>query len=213
MFNKVMDLIKTKDLNVPGLLFYNYSKLNLDYEQLYFLIYLLNLDNLEFDISKFSKELNKKPKEIIKIINDLDEKEIISLDITKNNDDVKEMINLNLFYKKLTYLIIEEEEEKVEKIDIVKEFEKVFKRELIGREKHIITAWKQAGYEDSFLMAGLKEAEYNGEYSLTYIDTVLDNWDKQGFKTEEDINKGKQSSPKEDEIPFIEVDESDWIYQ
>ena len=75
MFNKVMDLIKTKDLNVPGLLFYNYSKLNLDYEQLYFLIYLLNLDNLEFDISKFSKELNKKPKEIIKIINDLDEKE------------------------------------------------------------------------------------------------------------------------------------------
>ena len=32
MFNKVMDLIKTKDLNVPGLLFYNYSKLNLDYE-------------------------------------------------------------------------------------------------------------------------------------------------------------------------------------
>ncbi len=213
MFNKVMDLIKTKDLNVPGLLFYNYSKLNLDYEQLYFLIYLLNLDNLEFDISKFSKELNKKPKEIIKIINDLDEKEIISLDITKNNDDVKEMINLNLFYKKLTYLIIEEEEEKVEKIDIVKEFEKVFKRELIGREKHIITAWKQAGYEDSFLMAGLKEAEYNGEYSLTYIDTVLDNWDKQGFKTEEDINKGKQSNPKEDEIPFIEVDESDWIYQ
>ncbi len=212
MFNKVMDLIKTKDLNVPGLLFYNYSKLNLDYEQLYFLIYLLNLDNLEFDISKFSKELNKKPKEIIKIINDLDEKEIISLDITKNNDDVKEMINLNLFYKKLTYLIIEEEE-KVEKIDIVKEFEKVFKRELIGREKHIITAWKQAGYEDSFLMAGLKEAEYNGEYSLTYIDTVLDNWDKQGFKTEEDINKEKQSNPKEDEIPFIEVDESDWIYQ
>ena len=124
------------------------------------------------------------------------------------------MINLNLFYKKLTYLIIEEkEEEKVEKIDIVKEFEKVFKRELIGREKHIITAWKQAGYEDSFLMAGLKEAEYNGEYSLTYIDTVLDNWDKQGFKTEEDINKEKQSNPKEDEIPFIEVDESDWIYQ
>lgn len=213
MFNKVMDLIKTKDLNIPGLLFYNYSKLNIDYEQLYFLIYLLNLDNLEFDISRFSKDLNKKPKEIIKVINDLDEKEIISLDITKNNDDVKEMINLNSFYRKLTYLIIEEEEVKEEKIDIVKEFEKVFKRELIGREKHIITAWKQAGYEDSFLMAGLKEAEYNGEFSLTYIDTILDNWDKQGFKTEEDINKSKQSNPKEDEVSFIEVDESDWIYQ
>jgi DNA replication protein len=213
MFNKVMELIKTRDINIPGLLFFNHSKLNLDYEQLYFLIYLLNLDNLEFDISKFSKELNKKPKEIIKVISDLDEKEIISLDITKNNDDVKEMINLNSFYKKLTYLIIDEEEKQEEKVDIVKEFEKVFKRELIGREKHIITAWKQAGYQDSFLLAGLKEAEYNGEFSLTYIDTILDNWDKQGFKTEEDINNSKQSNPKEDEISFIEVDESDWIYQ
>ena len=213
MFNKVMELIKTRDINIPGLLFFNHSKLNLDYEQLYFLIYLLNLDNLEFDISKFSKELNKKPKEIIKVISDLDEKEIISLDITKNNDDVKEMINLNAFYKKLTYLIIDEEEKQEEKVDIVKEFEKVFKRELIGREKHIITAWKQAGYQDSFLLAGLKEAEYNGEFSLTYIDTILDNWDKQGFKTEEDINNSKQSNPKEDEISFIEVDESDWIYQ
>lgn len=213
MFNKVMELIKTRNINIPGLLFFNHSKLNLDYEQLYFLIYLLNLDNLEFDISKFSKELNKKPKEIIKVISDLDEKEIISLDITKNNDDVKEMINLNSFYKKLTYLIIDEEEKQEEKVDIVKEFEKVFKRELIGREKHIITAWKQAGYQDSFLLAGLKEAEYNGEFSLTYIDTILDNWDKQGFKTEEDINNSKQSNPKEDEISFIEVDESDWIYQ
>lgn len=213
MFSKVMELIKTRDINIPGLLFFNHSKLNLDYEQLYFLIYLLNLDNLEFDISKFSKELNKKPKEIIKVISDLDEKEIISLDITKNNDDVKEMINLNSFYKKLTYLIIDEEEKQEEKVDIVKEFEKVFKRELIGREKHIITAWKQAGYQDSFLLAGLKEAEYNGEFSLTYIDTILDNWDKQGFKTEEDINNSKQSNPKEDEISFIEVDESDWIYQ
>ena len=213
MFNKVLDLIKTKDVNVPGLLFYNYSKLNLDYEQLYFLIYLLNLDNLEFDISRFCKELNKKPKEIIKVINDLDEKEFISLDISKKDDDVKEIINLSKIYKKLTYLIVEEDAKTEEKIDIVKEFEKVFKRELIGREKHIITAWKQAGYEDSFLMAGLKEADYNGEYSLTYIDTILDNWDKQGFKTEEDINNSKQSNPKDEEIPFIEVDESDWIYQ
>ena len=126
---------------------------------------------------------------------------------------MKEIINLSKIYKKLTYLIVEEDTKTEEKIDIVKEFEKVFKRELIGREKHIITAWKQAGYEDSFLMAGLKEADYNGEYSLTYIDTILDNLDKQGFKTEEDINNSKQSNPKDEEIPFIEVDESDWIYQ
>ena len=170
------------------------------------------LNNFEFDISKFAKDLNKKPKDIIKVLNDLSEKELISLDIVKNNDDIKENININNLYKRLTYLYVEEDKSEENKVDIVSEFERVFKRELIGREKHIINAWKQAGYQDSFLLAGLKEAEYNGEFSLTYIDTILDNWDKQGFKTEEDINKFKTTS-KEDEIPFIEVEDFDWINQ
>ena len=212
MFENVMNIIKTRDLNIPGILFYNHEKLNINYEQLYFLIYILNLNNLEFDISKFAKDLNKKPKDIIKVLNDLSEKELISLDIVKNNDDIKENININNLYKRLTYLYVEEDKTEENKIDIVSEFERVFKRELIGREKHIINAWKQAGYQDSFLLAGLKEAEYNGEFSLTYIDTILDNWDKQGFKTEEDINKFKTTS-KEDEIPFIEVEDFDWINQ
>lgn len=212
MFENVMNIIKTRDLNIPGILFYNHEKLNINYEQLYFLIYILNLNNFEFDISKFAKDLNKKPKEIIKVLNDLSEKELISLDIVKNNDDIKENININNLYKRLTYLYVEEDKTEENKVDIVSEFERVFKRELIGREKHIINAWKQVGYQDSFLLAGLKEAEYNGEFSLTYIDTILDNWDKQGFKTEEDINKFKTTS-KEDEIPFIEVEDFDWINQ
>ena len=212
MFENVMNIIKTRDLNIPGILFYNHDKLNINYEQLYFLIYILNLNNLEFDISKFAKDLNKKPKDIIRVLNDLSEKELISLDIVKTNDDIKENINVNNLYKKLTYLYVEEDKVEENKVDIVAEFEKVFKRDLIGREKHIINAWKQAGYQDSFLLAGLKEAEYNGEFSLTYIDTILDNWDKQGFKTEEDINKFKTTS-KEDEIPFIEVEDFDWINQ
>lgn len=212
MFENVMNIIKTRDLNIPGILFYNHEKLNINYEQLYFLIYILNLNNFEFDISKFAKDLNKKPKDIIKVLNDLSEKELISLDIVKNNDDIKENININNLYKRLTYLYVEEDKTEENKVDIVSEFERVFKRELIGREKHIINAWKQAGYQDSFLLAGLKEAEYNGEFSLTYIDTILDNWDKQGFKTEEDINKSKMTS-KEDEIPFIEVEDFDWINQ
>ena len=52
MFENVMNIIKTRDLNIPGILFYNHEKLNINYEQLYFLIYILNLNNLEFDISK-----------------------------------------------------------------------------------------------------------------------------------------------------------------
>ena len=45
------------------------------------------------------------------------------------------------------------------------------------------------------------------------IQKALKNLTGKGKVSEEDINKGKQSNPKEDEIPFIEVDESDWIYQ
>ncbi|MEG1309825.1 MAG: DnaD domain protein, partial [Bacilli bacterium] len=109
-----------------------------------------------------------------------------------------------------------EEEDIIEtpKVDIKKEFEQAFKRDLIAREKKIIDAWKMVGYSDDFVLAGLKEAIYNGQINLTYVDTILDNWDKQGFKTEEDILKSKTINTETIEItePLVEIDESyDWM--
>ncbi|MEG2250871.1 MAG: DnaD domain protein [Bacilli bacterium] len=215
MFNKVKNMISKKDIVVPSILFYNKNLIGINYEELYFLEYLINTTNNEFDISKICSELNEKPKVIIKVLNDLEEKKLISVDTVKENDDNRQIINLDELYKKLTYLIVEEEDIiETPKVDIKKEFEQAFKRDLIAREKKIIDAWKMVGYSDDFVLAGLKEAIYNGQINLTYVDTILDNWDKQGFKTEEDILKSKTINTETIEItePLVEIDESyDWM--
>lgn len=214
MFNKVNNLIKGKDLIISNILFYNYEKLELNFEDLYYLTYLMN-NSLEFDISKISSDLNKKPKDIIKVINKLDEMDILDIEIIKKSDnDIKEIISLEKLYKKLTFLIVEKEDKIEEKVDLENEFKDVFKRDLTPREKQILNAWKSVGYNDLFILEGLKEAKYNGELSVAYIDNILDRWQNQGITSKEDVIKSKTidlSKPIESD-DVIEVDDDyDWM--
>ena len=214
MFNKVNNLIKGKDLIISNILFYNYEKLELNFEDLYYLTYLMN-NSLEFDISKICSDLNKKPKDIIKVINKLDEMDILDIEIIKKDEnDIKEIISLEKLYKKLTFLIVEKEDKIEEKVDLESEFKDVFKRDLTPREKQILNAWKSVGYNDLFILEGLKEAKYNGELSVSYIDNVLDRWQNQGINTKEDVIKSKTidlSKPIESD-DVIEVDDDyDWM--
>ena len=214
MFNKVNNLIKGKDLIISNILFYNYEKLELNFEDLYYLTYLMN-NSLEFDISKICSDLNKKPKDIIKVINKLDEMDILDIEIIKKGDnDIKEIISLEKLYKKLTFLIVEKEDKIEEKVDLESEFKDVFKRDLTPREKQILNAWKSIGYNDLFILEGLKEAKYNGELSVAYIDNVLDRWQNQGITSKEDVIKSKTidlSKPIESD-DVIEVDDDyDWM--
>lgn len=214
MFNKVNNLIKGKDLIISNILFYNYEKLELNFEDLYYLTYLMN-NSLEFDISKICSDLNKKPKDIIKVINKLDEMDILDIEIIKKSEnDIKEIISLEKLYKKLTFLIVEKEDKIEEKVDLESEFKDVFKRDLTPREKQILNAWKSIGYNDLFILEGLKEAKYNGELSVSYIDNVLDRWQNQGITTKEDVIKSKTidlSKPIESD-DVIEVDDDyDWM--
>lgn len=214
MFNKVNNLIKGKDLIISNILFYNYEKLELNFEDLYYLTYLMN-NSLEFDISKICSDLNKKPKDIIKVINKLDEMDILDIEIIKKGEnDIKEIISLEKLYKKLTFLIVEKEDKIEEKVDLENEFKDVFKRDLTPREKQILNAWKSVGYNDLFILEGLKEAKYNGELSVAYIDNILDRWQNQGITSKEDVIKSKTidlSKPIESD-DVIEVDDDyDWM--
>ena len=214
MFNKVNNLIKGKDLIISNILFYNYEKLELNFEDLYYLTYLMN-NSLEFDISKICSDLNKKPKDIIKVINKLDEMDILDIEIIKKGEsDINEILSLEKLYKKLTFLIVEKEDKIEEKVDLESEFKDVFKRDLTPREKQILNAWKSVGYNDLFILEGLKEAKYNGELSVAYIDNVLDRWQNQGITSKEDVIKSKTidlSKPIESD-DVIEVDDDyDWM--
>lgn len=212
MLDRVTELLKIKNLTIPGLLFYSYKKINITLEELYFLIYLINTDDKNFDIVKFGKDLNFTNKEIFGLVNSLSEKDLVKLEVMKENIDRHEALNLEGLYKKLSFLIVEpiEKKEVVVSENLFDIFEKEFGRTLSPMEFEIINAWKESDFTDELILLGLKEATYNGACSLRYIDKVIHEWKKKGIKTKTDVEKQKQAFTKKP-TPNVELEDYDWL--
>ena len=214
MFDKVLDMVKTKNLVVPGMIFFHLEELGLKYDELYVIIYILNLSNKEFDMVTMSSELNMKPKELLRIVNELTEKNYVKLDLVKKESNLCEYFNLDGLYNKLAFNIIgkeEKEEIKEPTNTLFDEFEKEFKRPLTPKEFQIINAWKEVGYTEELIILALHEATYNGAYSVAYIDKVLSAWDNKGIKNAQDVERNRQEfNKKKEEIEEID-EEYDWL--
>lgn len=215
MFDKVLDMVKTKNLVVPGMIFFHLEELGITYDELYVIIYILNLSNKEFDMVTMSSELNMKPKELLRIVNELTEKNYVKLDLIKDDNGVSEHFNLDGLYNKMAFSIIGKEEIKEEPKEenntLFDKFEKEFKRPLTPKEFQIINAWKEVGYSEEIIVLALKEATYNGAYSVAYIDKVLSAWDNKGIKTAQDVERNRQEFNKKKE-DIQELDEEyDWL--
>ena len=188
MMNKVEKLIEKKDYIVPSLLILNYKKINLTAEELVFIIYVIN-NGEDFNPKKISQDLDLNLDKIMDLINNLTNKGLINLEIKKINNVRSEYFNIEKIYKKLAFLLVDEEEKKDNNIFDI--FEKEFGRTLSPMEYEIINTWLDNFKENTIVLA-LKEATYNGVSNLRYIDKILYEWQKKGIKTEEDIINNKK---------------------
>lgn len=182
MFEKVTDLLKTKPLYLPQLLLSNYKSLKLDEKELIVLIYLINYDG-PFNPKYIAKEMNYELKELMLIIDSLTDKGIIKIEIIDKSVK-EEIINLDQLYQKLSFLIINQKEEKSSNIYTI--IEKEFGRTLSPMEYEIIKAWLE-DYDEETIKLAVKEASFNGVSNLRYIDKILHEWQKKGIKNEQDI--------------------------
>ena len=66
-------------------------------------------------------------------------------------------------------------------------------------EYEIINAWLQHNYTEELIIGALKEAVYNGVKNFRYIDKILYEWNKKGFKTMNDVNNHLQRSDEKKE--------------
>jgi DNA replication protein len=161
---------------------------------------------------KMSENLKIKPKELLRMINSLVEKDYLKLDVIKDECNAGEYFNLDGIYRKITFNIIDKEEKKENvSLTIYDEFEQAFKRPLTPMEFQIIDAWKEVGYNTEIIILALKEATYNGAYSVAYIDKVLSAWDKKGIRTADDVEKNKQEFRNKKNEPAELEEEYDWL--
>lgn len=199
-------MVVNNHLIIPNYFIKYYKKFDLENNELLMLIYLLNCnEKLILDNKKISKDLYLEENEVLNIISSLIEKNYISIEMSKNNGIIEEYISLDLFYEKINSCLIENDK-KDNSSDIYSKFEKEFGRTLSPVEYETISKWIESNIPIDLIEAALKEAILSGVNSIRYIDKILFEWNKKGYKTSSDIiNKNKKDEYIE------EIYDYDWL--
>ena len=199
-------MVVNNHLIIPNYFIKYYKKFDLENNELLMLIYLLNCnEKLILDNKKISKDLYLEENEVLNIISSLIEKNYISIEMSKNNGIIEEYISLDLFYEKINSCLIENDK-KDNSSDIYSKFEKEFGRTLSPVEYETISKWIESNIPLELIEAALKEAILNGVNSIRYIDKILFEWNKKGYKDSTDIIR---KNNKEEYIE--EIYDYDWL--
>jgi DNA replication protein len=208
MSNSVLEgIIKDKDYNFKKLLFKIVKDFNLSINELLLLVYFLNQDKPTLDVNNISEVTYLDEKEILASFTSLTNKGLLSIKINKgSNGIISEVIDISNVYKAMISDINVDVKKKNE-TTIFSIFEKEFGRSLSPMEFEIINAWLKSGMNEDLIIGALKEATYNGVSNLRYIDKIIYEWGKKGFKNMDDVNnylkkKTNQKDASEEKVLF-----------
>ena len=212
MENNVRKILMDRPLVIPRIIINNYKKLNITEEELIILIFIIDYGvDLEYNPSIFVQELNIDKYKVLELINSLKEKNILTILIKKENKKVSsEYISLQPLYDKIMNIVMDNKEKQIE-IDenIYSIFENELGRTLSPLEyekiKEMVTAYGQ-----ELVVEALKEAVYNRANNLRYIETILSEWNKKGYKSKADILKDRENYRKK-KTDNIKLPDIDWL--
>ena len=200
--DNVLEELKDKPIVLPRFLFKYYKKLNITMEEVLILIYIIdNGDKIVYNPDAIAKWIQIDKYKVMELLSSLDDKKIISIVREKNSDGKsEEYISLDLFYKKVMNLILDNNSNKentnngLMNTDIFSLFENEFGRPISPMECEIIKRWIDNDFSYELITEALKEAIYNGVTSLRYIEKILYEWRKKGYKTKNDVLESKKKS-------------------
>lgn len=204
MSNKILEgLVKEKDYNLKKLLFKIVKDFDLNVNEFMLLIYFMNQDCPILDVNDIHNVTFMEPNIILQSFKALTVKGLISTKVTPVKDKISETIDLTNVYRAMVSDINYDIKKKSEK-NIFEVFEKEFGRTLSPMEYEIINGWLSNQLSEELILGALKEATYNGVSSLRYIDRILLEWSKKGFKNMNDVNnflekKDNQSKARNEE--------------
>ena len=180
-------------------------ELNLSLEEFLMLVYFDNDFRSYLILEELSKNIGLSSEKAYEVFTNMLTKKIIDVKTAKDIEGrLIERVSLDNFYT-----MIMEDEQKVlkeeKKTDIYAEFETEFARPITSMEYEIINAWLNHNYSEEMIIGALKEAVYNGVKNLRYIDKILFEWNKKGFKTMNDVNNHlKTREPKKEDSELFD---------
>ena len=205
--NLIDELLRiNNNLIVPGYLLKYFSKLDLTLEEFIMILYFLNnKEKLIFNPKKISEDLYISQNEVLDTINNLQEKGYISIEMNKVNKIIEEYISLDMFFAKINSLLIDNEKNNNSN-DIYSKIEKEFGRTLSPVEYETISKWIEGNISEELIESALRESILNNAASIRYIDKILFEWNKIGYKSSNDIVYKKTNDDFSDQIY-----EYDWL--
>ena len=186
-------------------------KENLSLNEFLLLLYFDNSFDLVFDIKVVAKTLNMSEEHVLEAYSSLMKKKLIKVKAEKDGyGKVIEKVCLDNFYNEIKTDVKNSEIES-SKEDIFSIFESNFGRSLSPMDYEIINAWIDKGFSEELVIAALNEAVYNGVPNLRYIDKVLYEWNKKGYKTVDDVNNRFKEDKQNDKLFETSVLNFDWL--
>ena len=211
MKTKMEEYLGDGNIVIPLYILKYFKKFNLTMDEFVFLMYLYNKqDKIDFNPDKIASDLNIDIMEVMGYISTLSDKGLLTLDIVKDNDIIDEVINLSLFYEKISFLLMEKEDKKDDKSDLFKYIENELARPISPTEIEMIDSWINNNINESLIKEGVKIAINDGVYSLKYIDKILFDFKNRGITTPDEIKESY--SKKEDTVSDnLELDDWNWL--
>ena len=208
MKDKILkDVLKiNNNIIVPDYLLKYRDKLDLELDEFILLVFLINQKDLVmFDVNNLSSKLYMESNRVLELISSLNEKNYISIEMKKTNGVIEEFISTELFFNKIESIIMSSNEES-DNNDVYSLFESEFGRTLSPTETQIIGNWIESDIPEDLIKEALKEAILSGVHSMRYIDKILFEWTKKGYKEVSDIKR----KPEKDE-KIEEIYDYDWL--
>ena len=205
--DKILNLLKSKDVYLPKLLLLNYKKLKLNEAELIIIIFLINSN--EYNPKIISDTMDIKLPLLLEMIALLEEKGILKIKLEKVNNIQVEVANLDGLYEKLALILMGEKTSEKEST-IYDTFEQELGRTLSPIEYELVGEWLNNNSEEILKLA-LKEATYNGVSNFRYIDRIIHEWNKKGIKTREDVLKNNEEFKRKKVAPKQELFDYDWL--
>lgn len=208
MNNNLLNLLRDKPIVVPKILFNNYRKMNITEEELVIIMFIMSYgERIEYNPDIFVNELNMDKFKVMEIISNLNDKNNLSIEMVKNGRKSEEYISLSVLYDKLLNIVMDNKEDNVVvNNSIFSVFEEELGRLLSSMEIEIIREWISTYKNEELIMLALKEAVINGTNSLRYIASILNDWNKKGYKTKEDILRDKENYRKNKNVKIYDTD-------
>ena len=194
-----MELLRDKMFFIPSSVFRNMGKLGITGDEVLVLIFIINMGpRVLYDPEMISKGTGINRIRVLEVINGLISKGILAIVVKKNGSSKKmeEFISTDLFYEKMRGVLLggtnRANGKREEQTDLFSMFEKEFGRTLSSMEYEIIRGWVSDDMPSDLIREALREATYNGVSNLRYIEKIILDWKKRGYKSVKDIERARE---------------------